>query len=86
LTIANLHTIRTAFVDILQGVHHPRIKYPDQAKTDKDETEEDGSEKEYQTAAPQSKPSSEPPSPAPAIAPPPLLSAEAQSGHPVRRE
>ncbi len=28
LTIADLYKIRTAFVDILQGVHHPRIKYP----------------------------------------------------------
>lgn len=33
LTIADLYHIRTAFVDILQGVHHPRIKYPDQVKT-----------------------------------------------------
>ena len=32
LTIADLYIIRTAFVDILQGVHHPRIKYPDQIK------------------------------------------------------
>jgi putative nucleotidyltransferase with HDIG domain len=85
LTIADLYTIRTAFVDILQGVHHPRIKYPDQAKTDKDETEGD-SGKEYQTAAPQSKPSSETHPPTPVVAPPSLLSAEAQSGHPVRRE
>ena len=30
LTIADLHAIRAAFVSILQGVHHPRIKYPDQ--------------------------------------------------------
>ncbi len=33
LTIADLYHIRTAFVEILQGVHHPRIKYPDQLKT-----------------------------------------------------
>lgn len=32
LTIADLHHIRTAFVDILQGVHHPRIKYPEQIR------------------------------------------------------
>lgn len=32
LTIADLHKIREAFVDILQGVHHPRIKYPDPVK------------------------------------------------------
>lgn len=30
LTVADLFQIRTAFVDILQGVHHPRIKYPEQ--------------------------------------------------------
>lgn len=32
LTVADLYQIRTAFVDILQGVHHPRIKYPEQIK------------------------------------------------------
>ncbi len=32
LTIADIHKIREAFVDILQGVHHPRIKYPDPVK------------------------------------------------------
>ncbi len=44
LTIADLHHIRQAFVDILQGVHHPRIKYPDQAKAPdtKPMNEEDG--------------------------------------------
>lgn len=34
LTIADLKEIRTAFVDILQGVHHPRIKYPEQLETE----------------------------------------------------
>jgi len=34
LTISDLHNIRTAFVDILQGIHHPRIKYPEQLQTD----------------------------------------------------
>jgi putative nucleotidyltransferase with HDIG domain len=34
LTVADLHQIRTAFVDILQGVHHPRIKYPEQLKVE----------------------------------------------------
>ena len=34
LTIADLYKIRTAFVDILQGVHHPRIKYPEQIKAE----------------------------------------------------
>jgi len=32
LTVADLYHIRSAFVDILQGVHHPRIKYPEQVK------------------------------------------------------
>lgn len=36
LTIANLHKIRSAFVDILQGVHHPRIKYPEQIKEEEE--------------------------------------------------
>lgn len=37
LTISDLRKIRSAFVDILQGVHHPRIKYPEQAQA-KEET------------------------------------------------
>jgi hypothetical protein len=37
LTIADLHKIRTAFVDILQGVHHPRIKYPERVKAEAEE-------------------------------------------------
>lgn len=32
LTIADLYKVREAFVDMLQGVHHPRIKYPDPVK------------------------------------------------------
>jgi putative nucleotidyltransferase with HDIG domain len=38
LTISDLNKIRTAFVDILQGVHHPRIKYPDQIKAESPES------------------------------------------------
>jgi hypothetical protein len=34
LTISDLHKIRMAFVDILQGIHHPRIKYPEQVKAE----------------------------------------------------
>jgi membrane-associated HD superfamily phosphohydrolase len=37
LTIAELHNIRSAFVDILQGVHHPRIKYPEQLQAEAEE-------------------------------------------------
>ncbi len=33
LTIADLYKIRSCFVEILQGVHHPRIKYPDPVKS-----------------------------------------------------
>ena len=40
LTIADLYTIRTAFVDILQGVHHPRIKYPGQKSAEDTEESE----------------------------------------------
>lgn len=39
LTISDLHNIRTAFVDILQGIHHPRIKYPEQIKEEQEEKE-----------------------------------------------
>ena len=39
LTISDLHKIRMAFVDILQGVHHPRIKYPDPAKVGEGSTQ-----------------------------------------------
>lgn len=34
LTISDLYKIRMAFVDILQGVHHPRIKYPEEVKAE----------------------------------------------------
>lgn len=34
LTISDLRQIRNAFVDILQGVHHPRIKYPEPASAE----------------------------------------------------
>jgi putative nucleotidyltransferase with HDIG domain len=40
LTISDLHHIRKAFVDILQGVHHPRIKYPDQIKAEEQKMQE----------------------------------------------
>lgn len=35
LTISDLRSIRSAFVDILQGVHHPRVKYPEQVEAEK---------------------------------------------------
>jgi putative nucleotidyltransferase with HDIG domain len=61
LTIADLYTIRTAFVDILQGVHHPRIKYPGQ-KTE-EEAETSGGDQKSEQKTP------EPPVPTPAPAP-----------------
>ena len=70
LTIADLHTIRTAFVDILQGVHHPRIKYPGQ-KTSENVEEGDGEEvSQKQKQASES--SSKTPAPSPTSASPTL--------------
>jgi putative nucleotidyltransferase with HDIG domain len=54
LTIADLHKIRSAFVDILQGVHHPRIKYPEQVKEE--------AEKKQATAAKEGQADEQPPS------------------------
>jgi len=77
LTISDLYKIRTAFVDILQGVHHPRIKYPEQVKEEADKPAEKDQQKASQedtqpleepakksspTGSPQSlKPASNPP-------------------------
>ena len=72
LTIADLHIIRTAFVDILQGVHHPRIKYPEQIKED-DETQEDESEgKSTSREVPTAETSPDGSTPPPTATPPPL--------------
>ena len=32
LTFADLRTVRSVFLQVLQGVHHPRIVYPEPAK------------------------------------------------------
>jgi putative nucleotidyltransferase with HDIG domain len=40
LTFHEVHTIRRIFAQVLQGVHHPRIKYPMQSKTYQDEKAE----------------------------------------------
>ena len=40
LTISDLHKIRSAFVDILQGIHHPRIKYPEQIKEEEEKAKQ----------------------------------------------
>jgi putative nucleotidyltransferase with HDIG domain len=91
LTIADLHSIRTAFVDILQGVHHPRIKYPEQTKAEEGEIQEDeaaGEQKSQQTPLPEMSPEVDTPPPITAPSPLQPLPAEtrAGSGHPVRRE
>lgn len=90
LTIADLREIREAFVDILLGVHHPRIKYPEkvkaeaQAQADKPEKEIAGQE----TALPEI--SADTATPRPTVTPTPLqpLPAESQSrpARLVRRE
>ncbi len=58
LTISDLHKIRAAFVDILQGIHHPRIKYPDQVKEEEEKAKLQAQENEQkqieQTAPPSS--------------------------------
>lgn len=76
LTIADLHKIRKAFVDMLQGVHHPRIKYPDPVKPKPDGEEQPPTEP---SSAP-TDPTTDPMPPAipkkPAAAPSPLRTAQ----------
>ncbi|MDX1522871.1 MAG: HDIG domain-containing protein, partial [Anaerolineae bacterium] len=64
LTIADLHKIRTAFVDILQGVHHPRIKYPEQVTAAEEESARPTAEAEQ--AADSASTTDKRPAPAPA--------------------
>ena len=77
LTIADLYKIRTAFVDMLQGVHHPRIKYPEQAKSDEDEAEEDEADKVHD-ASPATEPIPEATPPSPVATPSSLQPAVAE--------
>jgi hypothetical protein len=81
LTIADLRKVRAAFVDILQGVHHPRIKYPSE---DKEE------EETSQLPIAQPEPTKSSKKPAPVAAPQPLNSIPAtpssQPARLVRRE
>ena len=77
LTMADLHIIRTAFVDILQGVHHPRIKYPGQDKDDgegKDKDSPEGESKKQVTGqeAPAAETSPDAATSSPAATPSPL--------------
>ncbi|MCB0194828.1 MAG: HDIG domain-containing protein [Anaerolineae bacterium] len=71
LTIADLRNIRNAFVDILQGVHHPRIKYPEPASAENEKKkpkELEAGEKE-QVDAPVPKTSDGPGKTPPAVTP-----------------
>lgn len=86
LTISDLYNIRSAFVDILQGVHHPRIKYPDQVKSE--EQAESKSEGDQPEAAPEksdAKPGKKSPSPAPSPLQP-LTEPQSRPANLVRRE
>lgn len=44
LTFADLQTVKEVFLQVLQGVHHPRIVYPDAKQIDRlsEETDEEG--------------------------------------------
>jgi putative nucleotidyltransferase with HDIG domain len=64
LTISDLYKIRSAFVDILQGIHHPRIKYPEQLKE----------EERASLPAPQSRQAADQPPAAEKIPPPKPIS------------
>jgi hypothetical protein len=77
LTIADIHNVRSAFVDILQGVHHPRIKYPEDVEAE---------EKTTQTSE---KPAQPEPALAPAPAPNPFSALTDRPSRPaslIRRE
>ncbi len=65
LTIADLHHIRTAFVDILQGVHHPRIKYPDQIKAEESQATQQEEVEQPEPVEPPDADADEQPAPAP---------------------
>ncbi len=78
LTISDLHKIRNAFVDILQGVHHPRIKYPEQIKEEAEKNAEViETEQAKDLAAQPAKEATE--KPASTVAPQPLKTASATS-------
>jgi putative nucleotidyltransferase with HDIG domain len=86
LTIADLYKIRTAFVDILQGVHHPRIKYPEQTKAeDSPATTEEKVEADRESSKPEEAAGKETPvqTPTPLA---PLTDASPRPASLVRRE
>jgi putative nucleotidyltransferase with HDIG domain len=88
LTIADLDKIRRAFVDILQGVHHPRIKYPEQIKAEaKAAAEKTTDETEQESPSPETR--TGPTTPTPAATPPslqPLTDPASRPAGLVRRE
>ena len=43
LTLGDLDRIRKAFIEVLQGVFHPRIQYPEAVEPETDESEEQSS-------------------------------------------
>ena len=43
LTLADLDKIRKAFIEVLQGVFHPRIQYPESLEPETDEGEDQSS-------------------------------------------
>jgi putative nucleotidyltransferase with HDIG domain len=81
LTISDLRKIRTAFVDMLQGVHHPRIKYPGQESAEADGTDKPETD-ETQAQSSQQEDSQSPP----AVSPQPLnaVSSTNPSSRPAR--
>jgi putative nucleotidyltransferase with HDIG domain len=86
LTIADLYKIRTAFVDILQGIHHPRIKYPEQIQADsKTARAEEKSEVDRSPSTPESRAGKEVPlqTPTPLA---PLTDPSTRPARLVRRE
>ncbi len=72
LTIADLWSIRTAFVDLLQGVHHPRIKYPEQVTAETSTLVEGKVVPETAEQTPAAKPATEASPSGPPVTPRPL--------------
>ncbi|GAB4461763.1 MAG: HDIG domain-containing protein [Anaerolineae bacterium] len=65
LTISDLYKIRSAFVDILQGIHHPRIKYPEQIKAEEEKARQQAAQAAESAAAPPAEKAAPAPSPVP---------------------
>jgi len=83
LTIADLRKIRRAFVEILQGIHHPRIKYPEEQVKDEEEPVQAKAEQPDEQETPQAEPSSGK-QPSPARSPQPANAISSSSSRPAR--